>query len=215
MLWSNLIDVLRGSLFVLSHWLGGSFGGAILVASAAMRIALLPITLPATRRRLVRERKMRELAPKLADLKRLHDGKPEALFAATQRLHDAHGVPMLDSRGMRDALVALPPAAALYSAVRGAAERVGGFLWVGDLAKPDRGLAAVAGAVTAAIAWASMPGPGPKNVSQIIPILVTTAITFLMLSHFSAGVAIYSVSNSVIGAAERAIASRSLRSSTP
>jgi hypothetical protein len=37
MLWSNLIDVLRGSLFVLAHWFGGSFGAAILVASALMR----------------------------------------------------------------------------------------------------------------------------------------------------------------------------------
>src|SRR4249920_3279551 len=66
MLWSNLIDVLRGSLFVLAHWFGGSFGAAILVASALMRLALLPVTIGATRRRMLREQKLRELAPERA-----------------------------------------------------------------------------------------------------------------------------------------------------
>jgi YidC/Oxa1 family membrane protein insertase len=77
MLWSNLIDVLRGSLFVLAHWFGGSFGAAILVASALMRIALFPVTLGATRRRLLREQKLRELAPELADIKRRHADNPD------------------------------------------------------------------------------------------------------------------------------------------
>src|SRR3954471_18937519 len=127
MLWSNLIDVLRGSLFVLAHWCGGSLGGAILLASAATRVAMLPLTLPATRRRLARELTMRELAPRLAELKRVHAHAPEALLAATQKLHEAHGVSVFDRQGMRDALVQFPPAAALYAAVRGAAERAGGF----------------------------------------------------------------------------------------
>src|SRR4249920_81700 len=105
MLWSNLIDVLRGSLFVLAHWFGGSFGAAILVASALMRIALFPVTLGATRRRLLREQKLRELAPELADIKRRHADKPDLLFAATQRAHEAHGVPLFDPRAAIDSLV--------------------------------------------------------------------------------------------------------------
>jgi YidC/Oxa1 family membrane protein insertase len=213
MLWSNLIDVLRGSLFVLAHWCGGSFGAAILIASTVMRVALLPLTLPATRRRLIREQRMRDLAPRLADLKRRYADKPDLLFAATQKLHDAHGVPMFDRRAMFDSFLSFPPAAALYSAVRAAADRAGGFLWVADLAKPDRLLAAVAGVLAGASAWTSSPAPAGAPGAQLLPVVVATIVTFLFLSHLSAGVALYSVSNSVIGAAERAIAARTLRSS--
>jgi hypothetical protein len=45
---------------------------------------------------LLREQKLRELAPELADIKRRHADKPDLLFAATQRLHEAHGVPLFD-----------------------------------------------------------------------------------------------------------------------
>ena len=48
----NAIDLLRSSLFVLAHWFGGSFGAAIIGASIALRVLMLPLTLPATRRRL-------------------------------------------------------------------------------------------------------------------------------------------------------------------
>jgi membrane protein insertase Oxa1/YidC/SpoIIIJ len=213
MLWSNLIDVLRGSLFVLAHWCGGSVGASILIASTVMRVALLPLTLPATRRRLIRERQMRQLAPHLAELNRRYAGKPDLLFAATRKVHEAHGVPMFDRRAVFDSLVSFPPAAALYSAIRGAADRAGGFLWVADLAKPDRLMAAVAGIIAGASAWTSMTAPAGNGAAKLLPIVGATAITFLMLSHFSAGVALYSVSNSIIGAAERAIAARTPRSS--
>ncbi len=210
MLWSNLIDVLRGSLFVLAHWFGGSFGAAILVASALMRLALLPVTIGATRRRLLREQKLRELAPELADIKRRHADKPDLLFAATQRAHEAHGVPLFDRRATLDSLVSFPPAVALYSAIRGTAGR---FLWIGDLAKPDRLMAVVAAIIAAAGAWVSSATPGAANTSQTLAVLLAGVVTFLFLSHLSAGLALYSVSNSVIGVAERMIAARTLRSS--
>ena len=213
MLWSNLIDVLRGSLFVLAHWFGGSFGGAILVASALMRIALFPVTLGATRRRLLREQKLRELAPELADIKRRHADKPDLLFSATQRVHQAHGVPLFDPRAALDSLVSLPPAVALYSAIRGIAGNAGRFLWVGDLAKPDRLMAIVAASVAAAGAWTSSANPAAANTSQTLGVVLAGVVTFFFLSHLSAGLALYSVSNSVIGAAERLIAARTIRSS--
>ena len=213
MLWSNLIDVLRGSLFVLAHWFGGSFGAAILVASALMRIALFPVTLGATRRRLLREQKLRELAPELADIKRRHADNPDLLFAATQRAHAAHGVPLFDPRAALDSLVSLPPAVALYSAIRGTAGNAGRFLWVGDLAKPDRLMAIVAAGIAAAGAWVSSATPGAANTSQTLAVVLAGVLTFLFLSHLSAGLALYSVSNSIIGAAERVIAARTIRSS--
>jgi membrane protein insertase Oxa1/YidC/SpoIIIJ len=217
MLWTNLIDILRGSLFVLAHWCGGSFGAAILIASSLARVAMFPVTLAATRRRLTREQKLRELAPELEVLKRQYAGKPDLLLAATQKLHTANGISMLDRRMLVEALMSFPPAAALYSAIRGAGDRAGGFLWVNDLAKPDRILtvaaSVIAGLIAGALASAFGSAPAAKGVAQFLPVLATTAITFLMLSHLSAGLALYSVANSIVGAVERVIAERTLQSS--
>ena len=172
MLWSNLIDVLRGSLFVLAHWFGGSFGAAILVASALMRIALFPVTLGATRRRLLREQKLRELAPELADIKRRHADNPDLLFAATQRAHAAHGVPLFDPRARSTRSSPFPRP---LRCTRPYAERrsnAGRFLWVGDLAKPDRLMAIVAAIIAGAGAWVSSATPGSANTSQTLSVVL-------------------------------------------
>ena len=182
MLWTNVIDVVRGLLFVLAHWCGGSFGLAIIIASCAARIVMLPLTLAAARRRLVRVRD-KVVAP--------------------------------DRRMVLDALVQFPPAAALYTAVRGAGSAAGGFLWIANLAKPDRLIAMVAGLTTAGVAWAAMTAPAGGRVAQIAPLLLPAAVTFLILSHFSAGVAVYSITNSLIGAAERSVAARTLPAARP
>jgi membrane protein insertase Oxa1/YidC/SpoIIIJ len=178
MLWSSLIDVVRASLFVVAHWCGGSFGAAIFLASVATRLVMLPLTLSATRRRLVRER---------------------------------NAVTTLDRRGLLDGLLTFPPAAAIYSAIRAAGSRAGGFLWIGNLATPDRALAVVASLIAAALAWLAMATPAGKTAGpHAAPLVLSAVVTFLILSHMSAGLAVYSVANSLIGAAERAIALRTL-----
>jgi YidC/Oxa1 family membrane protein insertase len=209
MLWSNALDVIRGTLFLLAHWCGGSFGSAILIGSAAVRIALLPLTLPGARRRVRQERVLATLAPRLAQIQERYASQPARLVAETRKLYAAHGVSPLDSRSLVDALVQLPPAMALYSAIRGVATKAGGFLWIADVAKPDRWLAAFAAGVAAAIAWISVLSPQGKTAAQVVPVLVTGVITLLILTHVSAGVALYSIANSVIAGAERRIAIRS------
>jgi YidC/Oxa1 family membrane protein insertase len=213
MLWSNIVDILRGSLFALAHWCGGSFGGAILLASAAMRVALLPITFSATRRRLIQEQKLRAIAPEIAALKQRFAKKPEELAVAMQTLYAEHGIAFMDRRSMLSGLASFPPGAALYAAVRSAASGAGRFLWIADLAKPDRLLAAGATALAGVLAWATAAHGDAKPAAQLVPILVTTTVSLLVLWHLSAGVALYSVSSSIIGAVERAIAQRSIRSS--
>jgi YidC/Oxa1 family membrane protein insertase len=213
MLWSNVVDILRGSLFALAHVCGGSFGAAILLVSAAMRVALVPITFSATRRRLIQERKLRAIAPQIDALKQRHAKKPDDLAVAMQKLYAANDVAFFDRRSMLSGLASFPPGAALYAAVRAASSRAGGFLWIGDLATPDRLLAAGASGLAGLLAWFSAAHGDTKPASQLLPVLVTTTISLAVLWHMSAGVALYSVSNSIIGAVERAIAERTLRSS--
>ena len=209
MLWSNLLDVVRGALFVLSHWCGGSFGAAILVASAAVRIALLPLTLRAARRRVQQERMVATLAPQLGQLEKRYAAQPARLMAETRKLYAANGISPLDGRSMIEALLQMPPAVALYSVIRGVAAKAGGFLWIADIATPDRWLAGLAAAVAAVVAWLSMSSPEARGAAQAVPIVITGVVTLLVLSHFSSAIALYSIANSVVSGAERQIAMRS------
>ena len=206
MLWSNLIDVIRGSLFVLAHVFGGSIGTAILVGSTAVRVALIPITLRAARRRVRQERTIATLAPQLERIKSRYETEPPRVFAETQKLYAANGVSPIDRQSLLESLGTMPPALALYSAIRGVGSKLGGFLWVADIAKPDRMLAGVAALVAAGIAWMSAASPQGKSIAQIVPVVVTGVITLTVLSHLSAGVALYSIANSVVGGVERRIA---------
>lgn len=210
MLLSTIVDLFRGGLFALAHWCGGSFGAAIVVAAVALRVVMLPLSLRATRRRLVRADKMRALAPELAAIQRRHRGKPDALSAAVSALYDAHGVSLVDRASLVDSLVLFPPAAALYSAIRAVPRGVGRFLWMPDLVTPDRALAAIAAVVSGGIAWMAASSGESGRVAQLAPI-ISAAITFAILSHISAGVALYSLTNSVLGGAEQALARRMLR----
>ena len=213
MLWSGVVEILRGSLFALAHWCGGSFGAAVLLASAAMRVALVPITFSATRRRLIQERKLRAIAPQIEALKTRYAKTPEEFAVARQKLCAENGVAFFDRGSMLSSLASFPPGAALYAAVRTAASKAGGFLWIADLAKPDRLLAAGAGALAGLLAWATAAHGDSKPASQLMPVVVTATISVVVLWHLSAGVALYSVSNSIVSAVERAIAERTLRSS--
>ncbi len=216
MLWSNVIDLLRGSLFVLAHWCGGGLGTAIIVASAAVRVLLLPLTLPAARRRLAREHTMRELTPVLERIKKTHAGRPDLVAEATQRAYASRGLSMVDARGAIDSLVQFPPAVALYRAIRGAAQAGrSGFLWIHDLATPDRALATLAAVVTGFAARAAASGTGPNGTPHLAPAIVAAIVTALVLWHLSAGLALYSIVNSLIGALERAIARRTLAPVAP
>jgi YidC/Oxa1 family membrane protein insertase len=215
MLWSNVIDVLRGGLFVLAHLFGGSLGAAILVASAAVRVALLPVTLKSAQRRIMRERALRALAPELDAIKKRFAKQPTLVLAKTRELQEAHGIKSVDPKDAIAAALQFPPVATLYAAIRGsvnAGGTTGAFLWVRSLAKPDRGLALVAAGVGALIARAAMPAiPNGNTAALVAPVLLTSIITYALLSHLGAGLALYSIANSIINGVERMIAERTLK----
>jgi YidC/Oxa1 family membrane protein insertase len=206
----SLVDLLRSSIFVLAQWFGGSFGASIVVASLVLRIAMLPVTLRATRRRLILEAKMRALAPELERLKKRYAERPQELILATRRLHEEKGIKMVDGRSLLDMVIQFPPAALLYSAIGRVARDAGGFLWVRSLVAPDRALALLAAAISGGAAWFAARSPETWSAASLAPIAITGVITYLFLSHISAGVALYSITNSVVAAVEQAVVRRSL-----
>lgn len=97
-------------------------------------------------------------------------------------------------------LAQLPIGTAMYQAIRRGVS--GEFLWVRDLARPDVGLAIVAAALTALAAKFT------ATDKQTAGMLIGAAVTFAIVSHLSAGVALYSIAWSGIGAAENWIVQR-------
>jgi YidC/Oxa1 family membrane protein insertase len=211
---SPIADLSRAALFALAHVCGGSFGAAVVVAAVALRVVMLPLSLRAARRRLIREAHLRALAPELEHLRARHAGKPQALAVAVGRLHEERGVPLFDRASFVDSLLQFPPAAALYSAVRGLPRGTGAFLWMSDLVTPDRALAVTAAAVSAGLAWISTTSGDSGRAAQLAP-LVVGVVTFALLSHLSAGVGLYSLTSTVISGAEQAVARRMLRHQAP
>lgn len=212
---STIVDLFRGALFALAHWCGGSFGAAIVVAGVGLRVLMLPVTLRAARRNFVRQAQLRAIAPELAALKRRHARERDKLAVATQRLYEERGIALVDRASFLDSLLLYPPAAALYTAIRAVPRGVGRFLWMSDLVTPDRMLATIAAFVSAGIAWMAASSSGDSGrASQFVPI-VGAVVTFAILSHISAGVALYSLTTSLIGGAEQALVRRTLRQQAP
>jgi membrane protein insertase Oxa1/YidC/SpoIIIJ len=178
MLWSSLVDAIRVSLFVVAQWFGGSLGAAILVSSTIVRVAMIPLTLAAAR--------------------------AAAKAGAGAR---APTLPPLNGRAVVSTVLQLTVLGAFYSAIRSLSEKAGRFLWVADLGKPDRLLAIIAAAVAATVAWLTAASTDAKTIAQIAPVVVTGALTLLFLSHMSAGLALYSVANSLVSGAERVLLS--------
>lgn len=211
MLWSTLVELLRGGLFVLAQWCNGSLGTAILLMSFAVRGAMLPFTIRAQRRALRRAQLERELAPAFAALNDKYRKDPAQLFAERRRVYASRGADPVDKRMLIDGIVQFPPAAAIYGAIRGIQSRAGSFLWIADLARSDRLLAGGAALLAAAMAWIGVKTSGSSASAQaMVSVAVTGCVSFLVLSHISSAVALYSVANSIVGGVERVIAARTI-----
>ncbi len=178
-----VVDLLRGGLFSLAHFCGGSMGLAIMVASLALRAVALPFSIRAARRRIAAA-DPRKASPGLAGLAQL------------------------------------PLGLGFYAAIRDIGERAGSFLWVRNLARPDRALAILGALVAGGVSWLSASaqtlngapaGNAARGVAIGISLLLTAGVTLAVLSHMSAGVAVYSITNSLAGFGEQRLISRLTR----
>ena len=69
-MWTLLIDLVRAAIFAGAHAAGGSLGAGVVLVSAAVRLALLPLSLRAAREARVQREKLEQLRPQLEQLKR-------------------------------------------------------------------------------------------------------------------------------------------------
>ena len=101
-------------LIALSHILGGSFGGAIVVLTIIVRL----ISWPLTKRQLKSSKAMQEMQPKIQELQRKYGKNQQKLQQETMKLYKEAGVNPLGC--LWPMLVQLPIWIALYQAIMGA-----------------------------------------------------------------------------------------------
>ena len=123
-------------LFALLTWLYGIFGNwgwAIIGLTAIIRIILYPLTYKG----MVSMQKMKDLAPKMKELKEKYKGDPARLNQATMDMYKKHGANPLG--GCLPMLLQIPVFFAIYRVLLNAVELQGApwILWVNDLSRMD------------------------------------------------------------------------------
>jgi YidC/Oxa1 family membrane protein insertase len=208
-MWTTFVDLFRGTIFSAAHVCGGSLGTGLLVVSFVVRLALMPLTLRLARRAMVQQRKLGALQPRLKQLNKRFAKDPARLLAATQALHREHDVQLFDSRSVAGSLVQLPFLGALFTAVRSGLGVGVRYLWIGDLARPDRALVVIVGGLSAGVAALT---PGLSASQQPSPVLYAVigvaAIIFLWSS--SSAVALSWGAGSAVSALQNVLLRREL-----
>ena len=123
-------------LFALLTWLYGIFGNwgwAIIGLTAIIRVVLYPLTYKG----MVSMQKMKNLAPKMKEIKEKYKGDPQRLNQATMEMYKKHGANPLG--GCLPMLLQIPVFFAIYRVLLNAVELQGApwILWIHDLSRMD------------------------------------------------------------------------------
>jgi YidC/Oxa1 family membrane protein insertase len=136
----------------------------VILVSAAVRLALIPLVLRSARYARLQQAKIEELRPQLERLQARFKSNPKRLLAETRALYRAHNVRLFGGSTLASILIQLPLLGALFSAVRnGLGSRVR-FLWIADLSRVDialvvivTGIASVAASITPSASGSPIP----------------------------------------------------------
>lgn len=206
-MWAGFVELLRASIFSAAHVCGGSLGAGILIVSAAVRLALLPLTLRLARAARAQQIKMGALAPEIAEIKRRYADDLGAQGREIQALYAKNGIKMLTPSGIIGLLVQAPVFSGLYSAVRGGLGARVRFLWVGDLARPDTALLLGVAALTAWGMSVAPQTPG-QNVNQTGLMIAAIGATMLFFWSASSAAMLSIGANSLVTVLQNWILSR-------
>lgn len=124
-------------LFSLLSWLHGilgNWGWAIIGLTLIIRLVLYPLTYKG----MVSMQKMKELAPKMKEIKEKYAKDPQRMNAATMEMYKKHGANPLG--GCLPMLLQIPVFFAIYRVLLNAVELQGApwILWIDDLSRMDQ-----------------------------------------------------------------------------
>jgi YidC/Oxa1 family membrane protein insertase len=162
-LWNWLRLLAFGMRHLLERWhdLVGNYGVAILLLSLSVKVLMWPLTSLAERWQREVNRLQSQLEPELALVRR--DFRGEEAHRRTLAVYRRHGVsPLFPVRSVLGVLVQIPVFIAAFDMLGGEFALNGAsFLWIADLASPDR--------------WAALPVTVPfaGGYLNLLPFLMT------------------------------------------
>lgn len=110
-----------GSVEALIGWAGSALGiselAAILLVTAAVRGALLPVTYPLALRSRRWQAAFRRIKPGIREVRKVHKDEPRRSMDEVNRLHAEAGIGLVDKAGLLLALVQIPILVAFFQAV--------------------------------------------------------------------------------------------------
>lgn len=180
----------------LAQLFGGSLGSAIVALSLSIRVALLPLTVRLSRRRLRNQELARMLQPEIDELKQRFEKKPKRFLTELQALYRRHNYSPLDLPALLGSFVQLPIFALLYRAIGASLTSGGAFYWIRTLGSPDIVLNFLILLLTGAAAY-YMPGAAENARATFVAIQVLA--TLVIVWKLAAGYGLYWASSSAVG----------------
>jgi YidC/Oxa1 family membrane protein insertase len=213
-MWAAFVDLLRAGIFGAAHVCGGSLGGGILLVSALLRLALLPLTLRLARRAREQQIKLAALRPELDALQRRFANDPLRQMQEVRALHAKHDIRMFSPASFAGFAVKAPILSGLFSAVRNGLGAKVRFLWVADLARPDSALLL---GVAALSAWGVSSAPAtPGQTTPQTPLLVISVVlTLAFLWSASSAVTLSMGAGSLVSVLQNWLLSREAKAASP
>ena len=200
-IWAMWVDSIGSVIAALASDAGLGLAMAIVVATVLLRTFLLPLAWPIAYRACIRQKKMTKLQPELRALQDRFRDKPDVYLKAMQELYRAHGLTMLDRKGLLGALAQLPVFLGMFQALRDAGDGAK-FLWVPNLLRPDLALALIAG-LTTALMMAVNPDL-PEQV-RLFMIIVPSVIAIVAALQSSSALAIYWATSNTFSALQTVV----------
>jgi YidC/Oxa1 family membrane protein insertase len=206
-LWSEFVDLVYAILFGLAGAFGGNMGLAIGFLSLTFRLAVLPLTLRMAYRSLEVQLALKKLQPELSRIQTRHKGDPKRLLEETAKLHQRHGIKVMDSRGIITLLIQAPLFLGLFAAVQRGLSNSSRFLWIKDLMKSDPVLVFVCALLTGLSAVIASNAPEQQ---RTVAFLLPAVLTLAFLWRMAAGIGIYSLASGMVGLVQSLLIRRRL-----
>ena len=214
-MWSMLVDLVRVTIFAASHVVGGSVGAAVVLVTAGVRLALLPLSLKAARQARAQQARMKALEPQLQLLQQRHKGDLRRLGAETQALYRANGIQMFGGPSLLSLLIQMPLLGALFSAVRGGLGAGVRFLWIRNLGKSDVLAILIAAGLSGLMTSLGTNVPASSPVTPRTMLILNVGITMLVLWSAPSVVALSFGTGSLVSALQNWLLRRDARSLSP
>ena len=196
-LWGVFLEVFQVGLFWLTQFYGGHLASAIVTFSLLARIALLPLTVSLAVRARAHTRRLRAIRPQLDRVRERWAKDPQRLMKETMAVYERRGVSPMDAGLLKGSLAQTPVFLGLFKAVQAALAESGakqGFLWVGNLARPDVGIAVLAMTLMGLSAASAAPET-QRGWALALPVISAGAMALM----FSAGFGLYLASTGLVG----------------